>query len=82
MILTIVLILISSICIISAIKLANTNNENERINESITEIRKNNIETLEKNKTLMDEVNKLKEENPGKWQELKIWEKAKRKLTE
>ena len=79
-ILLIVYFLIVFIFLITSFKLHYLNKENIQL--------KNSIKTVELDKNVrtkeLDELNikltKIKEDEQNKWQELKIWEKAKNKL--
>lgn len=79
-ILLIVLLLIAFIFLITSFKLHYLNKENIKLKNSIKTVElDNNVRTKE-----LDELNikltKIKEDEQNKWQELKIWEKAKNKL--
>ena len=79
-ILLIVLFLIAFIFLITSYKFHYLNKENIKLKNSIKTVElDNNVRTKE-----LDELNikltKIKEDEQNKWQELKIWEKAKNKL--
>ncbi len=75
-----ILCVLLGIFIYTAIKTNEINIENNKLAEQINKLTDENDEIIESNLNYENEINKLKDDQKDKIEELAIWKKAKEKL--